>query len=141
MRRLAVTRKQFARVGLLVVVASSFSALVAYRLGIRRARISRTNSADCLSISDAGRRAGQVGCVTGRVLRVYTSRGGNTFFDFCSDYRNCPFSSVVFASDRDKFGNLQALSTRRVEIRGEIKTYQGRAEIIIRDPEQLHEIP
>lgn len=141
MRRFAVTRKRFLRVVLLVAVVSSFSALVAYRLGIRRGKIDRINSGSCLSINDAGQRAGQVGCVTGRVLRVYTSRGGNTFLDFCSDYRNCPFTSVVFASDRDKFGNLQALSTRRVEIRGEIETYQGRAEIIIRDPEQLHEIP
>jgi hypothetical protein len=143
-RRVAVTRKQIVLVVLLVVVASSLSALVAYRRALHRANGSMGTSADsagCLSINQASQGAGQVGCVTGRVLRVYTSRGGNTFLDFCADYRNCPFTSVIFASDRDKFGNLQTLSSRRVEIRGAITSYQGRSEIIIRDPEQLHEIP
>lgn len=71
---------------------------------------------------------------------MFTSRGGNTFLDFCSDYRKCPFTAVVFASDRSKFGNLGALGGRQVEIEGLIGVYQGRAEIAIRDPEQLREV-
>jgi len=44
---------------------------------------------------------------------------------------------VIFASDRKKFGNLATLAGREVQIRGMVATYQGRAEIIIRDPWQL----
>jgi hypothetical protein len=141
---LPVTRKQIALVVLLVVAASSLSALVAYRRALNQANRSfepSQNMGGCFSLEQAGQHAGEMGCVTGRVLRVYTSRGGQTFLDFCANYRQCPFGSVIFSSDRSKFGNLQTLSGRRVEIRGAITVYQGRTEIIIRDPEQLHELP
>jgi hypothetical protein len=68
---------------------------------------------------------------------VYAARSGNTFLDFCDDYRTCPFSSVVFATDKNKFGDLQSLQGRRIELRGDVVNYQGRAEIIIHDPHQV----
>lgn len=79
--------------------------------------------------------------MSGRVLRVYTSRSGNTFLDFCEDYHSCPFSSVIFASDRKNFGNVGALDGRKIEIVGEIVTYGGRAEIVIHSPDQIRESP
>ncbi len=91
----------------------------------------------CVDFRQATSRVGQNGCVTGQILRAYTSQSGNTFLDFCQDYRSCPFTSVIFSSDRPRFGNLAALEGRIVEIRGNIKTYAGRAEIVIRDPEQI----
>ena len=94
-------------------------------------------SGPCVDFRQAKSHAGENGCVAGFVFKAYTSRSGNTFLDFCADYRNCPFSSVVFASDRKKFGNLGSLAGREVQIRGLITTYQSRAEIIVRDPWQL----
>ncbi|MGH9432699.1 MAG: hypothetical protein ACRD3T_14245 [Terriglobia bacterium] len=91
----------------------------------------------CVDFHQAASRVGQNGCVTGQVLRAYTSKSGNTFLDFCQDYRSCPFTSVIFSSDRPRFGDLTALEGRVVEIRGTIKTYAGRAEIVVRDPEQI----
>jgi hypothetical protein len=95
----------------------------------------------CADFRDAGSRVGTAGCVSGQVLRVFTSRAGNTFLDFCPDYRNCPFTSVIFASDKSKFGDLESLQGRRVEIRGAITVYESHAEIIIRDPEQIRRAP
>jgi hypothetical protein len=102
---------------------------------------SRGEFAGCVDFHDAGPHAGETGCVSGRVLKVYTSKGGNTFFDFCEDYHDCPFSSVVFSSDKQKFGDLQSLSGRQIEIRGLITVYQGRPEIIVRNPEQIRMAP
>jgi hypothetical protein len=102
---------------------------------------SRGEAASCVDFHDAGSHAGETGCVSGRVLKVFTSRGGNTFLDFCEDYRDCPFSSVIFSSDKPKFGDLQFLAGRQIEIRGPITLYQGRPEIIIRDPEQIRMAP
>ncbi len=82
-----------------------------------------------------------MGCVTGRVLKVFTSKGGNTFFDFCEDYRNCPFTSVIFSSNKSKFGDVQSLAGRQIEIRGSITVYQAKPEIVIRDPEQIRMAP
>jgi DNA/RNA endonuclease YhcR with UshA esterase domain len=97
--------------------------------------------AGCADFHDAAPRAGETGCVSGRVVRVFASRGGNTFLDFCEDYRDCPFTSVIFSSDKNKFGDLASLAGRQIEIRGPITVYQGRPEIIIRDPEQIRLAP
>jgi hypothetical protein len=102
---------------------------------------SRGEAAGCVDFHDASSHAGETGCVSGRVLKVFTSRGGNTFLDFCEDYRGCPFGSVIFSSDKHKFGDLQFLAGRQIEIRGPITVYQGRPEIIIRDPEQIRMAP
>ncbi len=91
----------------------------------------------CADIRNAGPLVGQSGCVAGLVLRVYSARTGNTFLDFCQDYRTCPFTSVIFASDKTKFGNLESLQGKRVEIRGDVVTYQDHPEIVIRDPQQV----
>ncbi len=137
-------RKHLAGIALVVAVASFISAFVAYRVGLRHSQYSQTVVSDpvalnpgCVDFHDAAAHAGEVGCVSGRVLRVYTSRAGNTFLDFCSDYRTCPFTSVIFSSDKEKFGNLQSLAGQRIEIHGAITVYQEKPEIIIRDPEQI----
>jgi len=97
--------------------------------------------AGCVDFRNAGPHAGETGCVSGRVLKAFTSKGGNTFLDFCEDYHDCPFTSVIFSSDKRKFGNLESLAGRQIEIRGLITTYQGRPEIVIRDPEQIRLAP
>jgi hypothetical protein len=102
---------------------------------------SRGEMAGCVDFHDAGSHAGGTGCVSGRVLKVFTSRGGNTFLDFCEDYRDCPFGSMIFSSDKSKFGDLQSLAGRQIEIRGFIDVYRQRPQIIIRDPEQIRLAP
>ena len=146
--------KQIAVMTLIVLVCSTLSAVVAYRLAKRQVPRglskladpvqpvpSGTSNSACVDFRDAGPHVGGPGCVSGRPLRVFTSRAGNTFLDFCEDYRNCPFTSVIFASDKSKFGDVGALTGRRVEIQGTITTYQGHAEIIVRDPSQIRVVP
>ena len=123
-------------------------ATVAYRLGLRNSagldapRATEPSPENgCLDLETARGHTGENSCVAARVLRVFTSRSGNTFLDFCADYRKCPFTSVIFASDRSQFGNLSALEGRKVEIRGEITSYNGRAEIIIHNPQQVRAVP
>jgi hypothetical protein len=96
-----------------------------------------TTPKPCVDIRNAEPLVGTSGCVSGTILRVYSAQTGNTFLDFCQDYHSCPFSSVIFSTDKNKFGNLGSLQGRRVEIRGNIVTYQGRAEIILHDPQQV----
>lgn len=165
-----MTVRQWVIAGAVVVAASSLSAVIAYRSGARSAapppavapsaaaaaaspagRASAGSASDgsveakpsrgCVDFSQAGSHTGETRCVAGRILRVYASRAGNTFFDFCADYRSCPFTSVVFSSDRSKFGDLATLGGRKVELQGPITAYQGRAEIVVHDPKQLRVLP
>jgi hypothetical protein len=99
-----------------------------------------SDSSPCADIRNAAPLIGKRTCVSGVVVRTFTSRNGNTFLDFCQDYRTCPFTSVIFASDSDKFGSLDSLQGRRVEIRGDVVSYQDHAEIILRDPHQLRSV-
>jgi len=91
----------------------------------------------CIPYTEAGKYIGEYGCVTGKVDHVYTSNKGNNFLDFCPHYKTCPFSAVIFSSDAYKFSNIKGFRGKTVEITGLIKTYQGRAEIIINSPDQI----
>jgi hypothetical protein len=137
-----MTRKQIVVAGSIVIVVSLVTAIIAYRAGRTQTTTearSAAATAPCVDFHDAGSHTGQTGCISGQVLKVFASGSGNTFLDFCADYRKCPFTSVVFSSDRRKFGDLSALAGKRVEVRGPITTYNGRAEIIIRQPQQIRE--
>ncbi len=131
------------------LVAVSLSAFVSYRLALHHLAPPATHprgsassgEGGCVDFSDARSQVGESGCVSGRVFRVFTSRAGNTFLDFCPDFRDCPFGSVIFSSDLKKFGDLATLAGRQVEIQGLLKVYQGRAEIIIHDPQQIRVLP
>jgi hypothetical protein len=139
-----MSRKQLSFVVLVVVLAATLSALVAYRFGIKRSQgpasifnATLDGRGGCVDMRQASLHTGENGCISGRILRVFTSRSGSTFLDFCQDYHECPFTSVIFGSDRSRFGNLGALQGEEVEIVGQITTYGGRAEIIIHDPKQI----
>jgi hypothetical protein len=142
-------KRQWIVVALVALAGCSFAGLLAYRRAIRQPTFSNAVSfassaagkGPCVDFHDAKTHLGETACVSGRVARVFTSRGGNTFLDFCADYRSCPFTTVIFSSDRTHFGNLDTLAGRRVEIEGPITSYQGRAEIVIRDPKQVRVLP
>ncbi|MFA6601510.1 MAG: phospholipase D-like domain-containing protein [Candidatus Paceibacterota bacterium] len=79
---------------------------------------------------------GEEAVVTGKVISVFTSKTNTTFLNYCSDYKKCSFSVVIFASDKEKFSDVQKL-TGEMKIRGVIKSYQGKAEVILEEPEQI----
>jgi len=93
--------------------------------------------AECISYSEAMKHIGATKCVTGKVLRVKQGNSGVHFFDFCEDYRGCPFTVVVFPGDLKRVGDIRGLQGRQIEIEGEVKGYDGRAEIILRRVSQL----
>lgn len=94
-------------------------------------------AAPCLSYTEAGKHIGATLCITGTVLHVKQGNGGVHFFDFCENYRVCPFTVVVFPGDLKQVGDVRRLEGRLIEIDGEVKSYDGRAEIILRRPSQL----
>jgi hypothetical protein len=100
-----------------------------------------TNSlfaADCIPFTEAGKYVGSNKCVRGKVVRVKQGNGGAHFVDFCEDFRTCPFTVVVFAGDLKQIGDVRQLAGREIEIQGQIKEYDGRAEIILQRSSQLH---
>jgi hypothetical protein len=93
--------------------------------------------AGCLPVDQARNHLGETQCVIGKVIRVETGSGGVHYLDFCEDYRLCPFSVVVFSHDMRNVGDVRELAGKVIEIRGEIKEYDDRAEIILENSKQL----
>jgi hypothetical protein len=92
---------------------------------------------DCLPFEEAKKHVGEIKCVTGKVVRVKQGERGVHFLDFCEDFRLCPFTVVVFPSDLKSVGDVRQLQGKIVEIHGQVKEYDGRAEIILEEYRQL----
>lgn len=91
----------------------------------------------CINYIEAAKHIGEKDCVVGTIDRVFISNSGTVFFDYCKDYKTCPFTAVVFKSDSNKFGDFSIYNGKILELNGLIKSYQGKAEIILNDPSQI----
>jgi hypothetical protein len=92
---------------------------------------------DCLRIEEARKHIGETSCISGKVVRVKQGARGVHFLDFCDDYRLCPFTVVVFGNDLKNVGDIRQLEGRSIEIHGQVKEYDGRAEIVLEEYRQL----
>ena len=99
--------------------------------------------ADPLTPEDAAKHVGQEATVCGLVAGAKYAqeiRGGLTFIDFSKPYPNSPFTAMIFAADRAKFGTPEkTLQGKQVCVTGTIRIYQGKPEIILSEPKQLVE--
>lgn len=92
---------------------------------------------DCLPYSQAPDHIGETRCVSGKVLRIEHGAGGVTYFDYCEDYRVCPFTVVIFSGHLKDIGDVRQLTNKVVEVHGTLKKYDGRAEIVLSEFRQL----
>ena len=65
------------------------------------------------------------------MFAVKVGTKGVHFLDFCEDAMACPFTVVVFSNDLKDVGDVRRLAGRTIEIRGALKAYDGRPEIIL----------
>jgi hypothetical protein len=93
--------------------------------------------AECIPFTQARDHIGETQCITGTVLRVKAGGRGVTYFDFCQDFRVCPFTVVVFPGHLKDIGDVRQLQNREIEVHGELKAYDGRAEIVLEQLRQL----
>ncbi len=95
------------------------------------------HASPCIPIEQARAHVGEVKCVTGKVLRVKINDRGTHYLDFCADSPACPFTVVIFPADLRDVGDVRQLAGRVVEIRGTVKLYDNRAEIVLNRISQL----
>jgi len=111
--------------------------LEAFRWALPFLILSTTSAANCLPFREAGKHIGETRCITGKIVRVEQGTKGVHYLDFCEDYHGCPFVGVIFASDLKHIGDVRQLEGKAVEIHGDVKEYDGRAEIIVSESWQL----
>ncbi len=100
----------------------------------------------CIPSQRAAEFIGKTTCVAGKVTSVGISHSGMFFIDFDCGGKNatasgtkasCPFTAVVFRRDTDRTGDLRVLRGKTIELRGKIKNYKGKPEIVITSREQI----
>ncbi|XOB42384.1 MAG: thermonuclease family protein [Candidatus Nealsonbacteria bacterium] len=87
----------------------------------------------------AGNYLGKEIIIEGKIVDTYRSKTNTVFLNFEKSYPNQCFVSVIFSSDQYKFVQSPEdyYSQKTVRIKGEIKEYEGRPEIILKNPSQI----
>lgn len=83
---------------------------------------------------------GENAIVEGRIVDTYrTSKSDTVFLNFEKVYPNQCFTGVIFGSDLYKFSEKPEdyYLNKYIRVAGKIKEYQGRPEIILKDPNQI----
>ena len=77
--------------------------------------------------------------VEGKVVDTYRSKKNNVFLNFGKPYPNQCFSVVIFSSDLYKFveNPEKYYDQKTLRIKGKIQEYQGKPEIILKEPSQI----
>jgi DNA/RNA endonuclease YhcR with UshA esterase domain len=74
--------------------------------------------------------------VTGKIAQVNV-RPSVVILNFDKPFPDSPFSAVVFSRATNRFGDLSKLEGKQVEIKGLIKQYRNKPEIILDTTNQL----
>ena len=116
----------------------SFLSILAVLALTLEASAADTNATAPLKIgtADADRYYDQTMIVTGKVAQV-TIRPTVTFLNFDKPFPNSPFSVVIFHGKSSFYGDANALKGKAVEIKGKIKNYQDKPEIVLDSTNQL----
>jgi len=88
---------------------------------------------------NSGNYYGKEAIVEGKIIDAYRSKTNTVFLNFEKPYPNHCFTDVIFSSDQYKFvqNPENYYLNKNVRVRGEIKEYQGKPEIILKDPSQI----
>jgi len=99
--------------------------------------VAGTPAVVAINYTDAKNHIGNTASVSGTIQSVYISSSGQVFFDYCKNYKNCPFSAVVFADDAKNFTDISQYQGETITVTGPITSYNGTPEIVISSPSQI----
>ena len=90
-----------------------------------------------IDFKEAPNHVGEGITVSGKIIDIYKSSAGLTFFDYCTSYKNCPFSVAIFSDKIKNFKNLSTYIGKTILVSGIIKPYSGKAEMILTAENQI----
>ena len=132
------TREQYENILKKIISKNATSAEAGATAGATlKSSYAPTSTPVALDYTEAKNHIGEMAKVSGIVKSVYTSSSGQVFFDYCSNYKNCPFSAVIFADEAKNFTNLLGYQGKNIVVTGLIKEYQNTPEIVIDSPSNI----
>jgi DNA/RNA endonuclease YhcR with UshA esterase domain len=102
-------------------------------------------SANTITPEDAINHIGQQATVCGNVASAkYSTRSNRqpTFLNLNRPYPHHIFTALIWGADRSKFSNPPEVyyMNKKICVSGTIEEYKGKAEIIVRNPNQIKEM-
>lgn len=98
-------------------------------------------AATCYSPEEALAHLNKDICVSAHVYDVVELSDGTRFLDVCSPETSdaqCRFTIMSMSGDRKDVGELNQYRQQDIHIRGIVRPYEGRAEIILSNARQFH---
>jgi DNA/RNA endonuclease YhcR with UshA esterase domain len=96
------------------------------------------SEAPTVTPSEAASHVGHEVVVEGLISDVgYSARSDTTFLNMGRKYPNHAFTAVIFRSAKTLFPEVRSWEGRKVRIRGLVKLYRGKPEIVLERPEQV----
>jgi hypothetical protein len=95
----------------------------------------------CVAVQDVTNHLNRDTCVSAHVYDVVELSDGTRFLDVCSPEvsdEQCRFTVVSPREDRKDVGDLKQLLQQDIQIRGTIRPFAGRAEVVLSHVRQLH---
>jgi exonuclease VII large subunit len=89
-----------------------------------------------ISASEAAKYYNQQMTVTGKVAQI-TIRPKVVYLNLDHKYPHSPLALVIFPSNTNQFGDLNALEGKNIEVKGKIRNYHNRPEIVLESTNQL----
>ena len=93
---------------------------------------------DPISLYEAKDHVGENVIVQGVVSNVFISEKGNCFLNMGGNYPNQKFTAVIFANFTHLFNDLKLFTGKTIEVKGKIKLYKGKPEIVISSINQIN---
>lgn len=87
--------------------------------------------------AEAGQHVGETATVVGVLTNVHKTGGKSILWDIGGDYPNNPFTAFVPKKSTGDVPDVTPLVGKTFKITGEIKMYQGKAEIAVTDAKQV----
>jgi hypothetical protein len=89
-----------------------------------------------IGTGEAGKYYDREMIVTGTVAQV-TLRPKIVFLNLDKPHPDSPFTLVILPDATNQFGDLKALKGKQIEVKGKIKNYHDRPEIVLTNTNQL----
>ena len=111
-------------------------AVLALAISVARAQPTNAAAPAKIGAADAEKHYNQEMIVTGKVAQV-TLRPTIVFLNLDKPHPASPFTAIIRSENTNRFDNLNSLEGKPIEIRGMIKKYNDKPEIIVESPDQI----
>ncbi len=78
--------------------------------------------------------------VVGVATQVNTTKSGVTFINMDGKFPENKFSAIIYKDDSSKFEDVKKMEGKTIEVSGKIQEYNGKYNIVLKEPKQLKEV-